>query len=226
LPGARHSRHSKAGRSRRRRYGHRDVAKRSPLPVIVIVCDDSRTAPAYFRVLKREVKQYVTLNVVPATCQASPSTVVDQAVAERNNLRRDGEDQDAVWVLIDLEHEPNTRQQAEAERNRAEAAALRVARSDPCYEVWTLLHLQDTGEAFTSCNQVIKRIASAWNAQFGQRFQRKAQADYTKIAPMRRQAACRAKRHWEARDPSRTEVYKAVEEIESHERQSPPAAST
>ena len=91
-----------------------------------------------------------------------------------------------------------------------------MALSDPCFEVWTLLHLEDTGAAFANCDQVIKRIESKWKTRFGQVFPRKARADYSKIIMLRREAARRARRHWQAQDPSRTQVYRIIEEVESH----------
>ena len=61
-----------------------------------LCADDTNTAPAYFNELKRQVKQHVTLNVLPARRQGvSPDTVVQQAIKERKELRKgkDREDQ-------------------------------------------------------------------------------------------------------------------------------------
>jgi hypothetical protein len=90
---------------------------------------------------------------------------------------------------------------------------MRSGRSS-IYEVWTLLHLVDTGTAFLDCQAVLARVESEWQARFGQPFGKKAQADYAKIIGDRRVAASRARKHCEAGDPSWTEVYLLIEEIE------------
>ena len=217
-PGARHSKASRHGRSIQSRYGQRKVDTRNVLPVKAILCDDSRTAPAYFNELKREVRQSVVLKIVPAKCTASAGEVIDRAIREQEELRdgqKKGETGDSVWALIDLEQEARTRSRAQDEERRAAQAGIHVALSDPCFEVWTLLHLEDTGEAFQSCNHVLRRLAAAWKSHFNQPFPRKAQADYSKIIPLRHDAVRRAKRHREAPDHSWTEVYALLEEIES-----------
>ncbi len=216
MPGARHSKFSKHRRSARDRYGRRPVETRAPRPVKVIVCDDSRTAPAYFNELKREVRQHVTLKIVSAKCTAEASRIVQRAIEERSKLNEDNEAGDSVWALLDLECEPHVRRHAETEKRRAEQSNVAVALSDPCFEVWTLLHLEDTGTLFTDCGAVIRRIESAWESRFAQDFPRKAQADYSKIIGLRHEAARRAKQHWEAGDPSRTQVYRIIEQIELH----------
>ena len=226
MPGASHSKHSKHGQAMHGQYGQRKVDTQPPRPIKVIVCDDSRTAPAYFTELGREVRQYVTLGIVRAKCAASASEVVQRAIEERAKLKKGGASGDSVWALIDLEHERHVRRKAEDEKKRAGQFDVAVALSDPCFEVWTLLHLVDTGKHFANCDAVIKRIASAWKSRFKQTFPRKAQADYSKIIELRHEAACRARRHWEAQDPSRTEIYKVIEEIESHLPQDGSEAST
>ncbi len=199
------------------RYGLRPRRSqvRSPLPVVVVVCDDSRTAPAYFRELKREVKQHIALNISPAGCQGgSPATVVERAIAEHEKLRDDDDDRDTVWALIDTEREPICRTRAEDAKKNGEKCGIKVALSDPCYEVWTLLHLEDTGRHFDDCGQVLDRVKHLWQERFGQQFGPKAQADYSKIIHLRHEAAARAKRHCEAGDQSHTEIYKIIERIE------------
>lgn len=90
---------------------------------------------------------------------------------------------------------------------------MSVALSDPCYEVWTLLHLQDTGEMFVDCGAVLARIRQRWKTRFGQEFGKKAQADYSKILADRATAAERARRHHQNGDQSWTEVYLLIDEI-------------
>lgn len=202
-------------RSRNERYGRRPVGTRPVLPVIVLVFDDSKTAPAYFNLLKGEIKQYMTLKVISAPPRGwSPDQVVEQAVTERKDL---DEERDAVWAVFDMEHIKVARDNAEQAKVKAETKNVNVARSDPCFEVWTLLHLEDTGKHFKDCEQVIDRIKTLWKTEFGEPFEQKAHADYSQIMGRRNEAACRAKQHHQKnpKDPSWTEIYKIIDAIES-----------
>ncbi len=201
------------------RYGiSRPSNTRNPLPVVVLVCDDKRTAVAYFSLLKHQVKAKLYLEVVKAPCHgATPDGVVDVAMNKAKQLADESSSDDgsgdAVWALIDLEIEPKTQTQAQNAKTKAGKAGVCVALSNPCFEVWTLAHLVDTGEAFQNCGAVVTRVKAEWKKQFGTDFgNKKAQADYSKLMPLRETAMERCKRR-EQNDPSWTEVYKIVEFI-------------
>lgn len=189
------------------------------LPVIAVVCDDTRTALVYFGLLQRLHKWYVTLKVVRAPCKgASPSIVVKKAIYVLEELKKhSGEESDVtiVWAVLDLEHERPRREQAQSAKRHAESEGVKVALSDPCYEVWTLLHVEDTGESFDNCGKVLDCVKQAWEKRFRQTLGPKAQADISKIIALRLEAAARAKQHRENDDPSWTEVYRIIEDIES-----------
>ena len=126
---------------------------------------------------------------------------------------RDKADQQSVWALIDLEATQTQNEAAPQAEIKGEKAGIHVALSKPCYELWTLLHLHDTGEAFADCDAVISRLKRDWRTRFGQSFV-KSQADYSKIIEFRIDAAKLAKQHHKNRDPSWTEVFGVIEEIE------------
>jgi hypothetical protein len=215
VSGARKSRVSK---ERERRFGKRPRAIRDPLPVVLVVSDDAQTAPAYFGQLRQEYKQKLMIAVVPTPCGgATISTIMAYARQQRKALRegQGGQAADAVWVLIDTEGNPALHAQA-FEAQKTGASGLGVAISIPCYEVWTLLHLEDTGRHFDDCGKVLGRIKALWKERFRRDFGRKkAQADYSKILPSRQEAHERARKHWEGEDQSRTEVFRVLESIEA-----------
>lgn len=142
--------------------------------------------------------------------------VVKRAIDEQEELNRDGQEpRDAVWAVLDLEREKPRRQQAADAKKRAESNGVKAALSDPCYEVWTLLHLEDTGANFEDCRKVNDRVKQVWEKEFGQSSGSKAQVDFSRIIAQRREAAARAKQHRQNNDPSWTEVYRIIEDIES-----------
>jgi RloB-like protein len=143
---ARKSRRSRSVVGDRERYGQRPVKTRPPLPVVIVVCDDARTAVSYLNELKRIVKKTLTLKVCRNPCdRARPNDVVKEAAAQLRQYGPVGEndpnDKTQAWALIDLEQEPERRQAAKQAKVTGSGAGIRIALSDPCYEVWTLLHL-------------------------------------------------------------------------------------
>lgn len=222
MAGAGKSRFSKEARAGRARYtSKRRTDFRPPLPIIVIVCDDAKTAVRYFNRLKRLVKETVTLKVKRnPSDQATPMDVINCAINHISKLgggnSNDDDDRDSVWALIDLEEADVRRQQALYAKEQGESAGIYVALSDPCYEMWTLLHLVSTGEMFHNCDAVKKRLETEWRKEFGKEFGPKAQANYSKILPTIAIAAQRAKEHKENDDQSWTEIYLLIEEIYRH----------
>jgi len=213
--GAGKSKFSKEAIANRERYGRaRRTEYRPTLPVVVVVCDDAKTAVAYFSVLKRLVKTNVTLKVKRnPSDQAGPMDVIDAAKAELTSLDDSEGDRSSVWGLVDMEQDHDRREEAKAAKDSGSASGIKVALSDPCYELWTLLHLVDTGGMFNGCHAVLVELEREWRRQFGQPFGPKAQADYSRIIDRRNVAAERARAHHENKDPSWTEIYLLIEEI-------------
>lgn len=202
----------------RRRFT-RPAPTRNPLPIVVVVCDDSRTAVAYFTELKREVKHRVTVMVVKAPCHgAAAASVIALAKSEAAELDRDRDDADssAVWALIDLESEPERQDSAAKAKSGISGTDVQIALSKPCFEIWTLAHFVDTGEAFKDCGAVLAAVKSEWKKQLGVAFgKQKAQADYSKLMLLRAKAVERCKQHRQRKDPSWTEVHWVVESIDA-----------
>ena len=199
-----------------RREKSRPIARR-----IIIFCDDTKTAPAYFSALRRHLSgEYSAPPIIdprPAKkCGTTPAQLVKHAEDEAAKLSLASRD-DSVWVLIDLEHtttEPECAHQLR--KKQANRPHLRPVVSKPCFEVWTLHHLQDTGEHFSDCGAVNRRLKIAWKRRFGADFGgKKAQADYAKILHLHKKAAECSKRHRRS-SHCYSEVYLIIEEINAY----------
>jgi hypothetical protein len=196
------------------RYGRRPFQTRSTLPIVTVVCDDTKTAVAYFNEFKRQVKARITVKVEPAPrCGASPDDVLKVATELARTLAPK-EEGDSIWTLLDTEAEEYKQEHAHRAKRRADETLVHVLLSKPCYEVWTLAHFIDTGEAFSDCNAVVARVKAEWKKRFGTGFgSKKGQADYAKLMPLRTEAVKNAKKRAPDRDSSWTEVHKVVEAI-------------
>lgn len=127
---------------RRSRPLARRGPRRTPRPKIVAVCEGTKTEPSYLKSLAR-LRGNGLVEVVPIGMGADPMTVVERALQERIHLRRqarrthDSFDLEfEVWVVFDRDAHP----QFKAAVDRALTAELGVAVSNPCFELWGILH--------------------------------------------------------------------------------------
>jgi len=134
-------------RDRERHIG-RNPAKRDPKHRILVVCEGKVTEPEYFKALQHNFRN--RLVHVEIDKQAGvPLTVVNRAIelnrqadeaATRNeddNLRYND-----VWCVFDVDEHPNLAEALEL----ASKSRVQVALSNPCIELWALLHFQDQNE--------------------------------------------------------------------------------
>ena len=116
---------------------------RKPLARFLIVCEGKVTEPVYFDDIRRMERGIIELEIVPG---GVPKTVVERAVdmkkqSERDAKRRQDENlrYDSVWCVFDIDEHPFV---PEA-KQQAQANAINIAVSNPCFELWFLLHFQD-----------------------------------------------------------------------------------
>lgn len=116
-----------------------------PRTRVLICCEGEVTEPSYLNGLKRELRiRLVHIEVVPGG--ANPKTLVDCAVEKKQEAareaRREKDDNlkyDEVWCVFDVdahEHIPDAKLKADANN-------IKLAFSNPCFELWLLLHFQD-----------------------------------------------------------------------------------
>jgi hypothetical protein len=101
------------------------------------------TEPSYFNAVRRAERGIIDLEIVPG---GVPKTVVERAVQLRNRAeqeaKRRGDEYlryDYVWCVFDVDEHPfvpEAKQQAHDNR-------IDLAVSNPCFELWFLLHFQD-----------------------------------------------------------------------------------
>lgn len=120
-----------------------------PRVEIVIVCEGKNTEPRYFS----DCADYYGAGLVRLKIVAGagvPLSVVKEAIAERDRLlqaRRSGKGNDSftscfrVWAVFDRDEHPSVKEAIKI----ASDNKLDIAYSDPCFELWPILHLLDYG---------------------------------------------------------------------------------
>ncbi|MDX2152790.1 MAG: RloB family protein [Bryobacteraceae bacterium] len=128
---------AKTDRLRRRR------PVRDPYPRVLIVCEGKKTESGYFKDLHHQLRLPIDLDI---DAGGVPKTLVERAAARKKESERQSRRNrdstfrfDEIWCVFDVDEHPNL---AEA-RNQASANQLGVAISNPCFELWVLLHFQD-----------------------------------------------------------------------------------
>lgn len=124
--------------SLRRRRPTREVKRR-----ILIVCEGEVTEPRYFNDLRNQTRSLVDLRIEHG---GTPKSVVERAVQLKETAEKDAKRQkdenlkyDVAWCVFDVDEHPFL---AEA-RQQARDNGINAAVSNPCFELWALLHFQD-----------------------------------------------------------------------------------
>lgn len=121
-----------------RRTGFRDAS------LIVIACEGAETEPKYFSGLKERLhSSKMQIEVVPRQdpSQSSPDAVLrelDSFAAEW--FLRDG---DTLWLVIDRDPQSWKPGMIADVAQRCHQKGYFLALSNPCFELWLLLHFED-----------------------------------------------------------------------------------
>ncbi|MBK8252675.1 MAG: RloB domain-containing protein [Polyangiaceae bacterium] len=202
----------------RRRHDDRPIGRRGPSREpkfrILVVCEGKVTERGYLTALRQAVRNpRVHVNVAGET--GVPRTVVEIAIRLRDEAQQEARRQrdenlkwDEVWGVFDIDEHPKV----EEARQLARANAIELAVSNPCFELWALLHFQD-------CRAHIERHAASAALRRHLPAYDKA-LDFAKMFPGYRDAVARsqalqaeAERHGEpGRNPT-TGVYRLTELI-------------
>ena len=125
----------------------RRKSKREPQRRFTIICEGQYTEPDYFRALQATIRDArIDLDIVPAAGDplAIARRAVERAAEARASRRRRGktdsyEESDEIWAVFDRD----AHERFDAAITLCRAKRIAVARSNPCFEVWLILHHQD-----------------------------------------------------------------------------------
>jgi len=124
-------------RDRERRPGRRK-SFRDPMPVVLIVCEGEKTEPQYLEGFKRACRN-PRVNIKTVSRRATPLGLVDEAVKLRDRAVVDEAPYDSVWCVFDVDDHPSLPRA----KNQAQVNDVELAISNPCFELWLLLHFQE-----------------------------------------------------------------------------------
>ena len=117
----------------------RKPAVLAPAARVVIVTEGAVTEPKYLRSFN-SVHTENSIKLVIRPVGGDPRRVVDRAVQEKRALRGDSlAIQDTVWAVFDRDIHPRFDEAVDMAR----ANGVRLAVSNPCFEIWGVFHYRD-----------------------------------------------------------------------------------
>ena len=135
--------------SRRRERHLRDARRRRARPPrrrLLAVCEGECTEPQYLTGLVLHLRN-VTVDLDISNEHGDPRRLVERAKEVRTRMEREARRQrdpnlryDEVWCVFDRDEHPRFVQAIDMAR----ANGIHVAASNPCFELWLLLHFRDS----------------------------------------------------------------------------------
>lgn len=139
---------SKRSRAPQPRTLKRKVATRQPRKTLVVFCEGEKTEPQYMLALRQQpfVKDTAAVDIQVETGRggAVPLTLVTLAIAARAKSAAEEAEIDEFWCVFDVEWPRNHPHLHEAIA-KAEAHDIKLAISNPCFELWLILHDRNHG---------------------------------------------------------------------------------
>lgn len=133
---------------------NRSKQQRILKPRLHIFCEGEKTEPNYLNGYIERCFPGTRLTIVEKTDKNTPVQLVDEAIAAKTR----NPSGDEFWVVYD--RESTVKYSAELHdqaRSKAESRGINVAFSNVCFEVWILLHFQQTIAACDSYDVLRKR---------------------------------------------------------------------
>ena len=117
--------------------------RREPKRRFFIFCEGAKTEPACFAAIRRahgnaliEIKTQGGAGVAFTLASAAADRARELTRARRRNSFEEG---DSVWAVFDHDEHPRLNEALDICRR----ARVGIARSNPCFELWLILHEQD-----------------------------------------------------------------------------------
>lgn len=169
----------------RRRNGKplkRTPGKRPELRTIVVFCEGANSEPDYVRALKQltHVAENTALELRIHPERSVPLPLVRMAVQQKSDP-----EVDECWCIFDVEWPQNHPHLSEA-KALAESNGVDLAISNPCFELWLILHFRDHHAYIDTAPS--ERLSRTLDGRSGKSI------DAALYMPLRKEASRRAER--------------------------------
>ncbi|MEN9849282.1 MAG: hypothetical protein RL368_2022 [Pseudomonadota bacterium] len=115
--------------------------------VFHIYCEGKETEPNYLKgyIADRVPNELRRLFKLESTEKNTPVQLVDEAITKKSEVNSKSDTEDTFWVVYDRESPQKYSDELHDKAMRkAKKHGIHIALSNVCFEVWILLHFQDT----------------------------------------------------------------------------------
>jgi hypothetical protein len=124
----------------------RKVATRAPKKRVVVVCEGEKTEPMYLKLVNARSESALIELVVVDEPSTAPKQLVERACREKKAAEKQARrtkdpntNIDELWCAFDVDEHPLIREACQ----QADDNGIHLAISNPCIELWLLLHFAD-----------------------------------------------------------------------------------
>ena len=117
-------------------YSTRKTRVREQVTMFLIICEGQKTERLYFNKYRKRNNGLMILT--PNTNVTDPRNLVKFAISQIQRYGIDFDYGDQVWCVFDADN--NTPANLAAARQSAELSNINLCLSNPCFELWYLLH--------------------------------------------------------------------------------------
>lgn len=177
---------SRRGKERSNQSLRRGKPFRTPKKTILILCEGEKTEPQYFKALRQDKRlRTVKVDIIPGNkCGSDPVGMVDYALALVKRRKKAQEiPYDEIWLVFD----DDGKKTSPIAIHKARQYKLHVAFSNPCFELWYILHYQ---QYHSGCDRI--QAQDKLKALCGG-YVKSAEGMYIQLLPEQERASSRAK---------------------------------
>jgi len=200
----------------------RSEPKRECKKRFLIVCEDSKSAPNYFKVLRKELKIAASIEVCPSVLGTDPVNVVQSAIDIRKKIEKESKTDpfDSVWAVFDADIHLEQPSKISSARQLANRKTIKLAISNPCFEYWVILHFENYGKTQQTSKQIENKLSKLWQTHEKNKYE-KGKADFSHVVKKyddARNCAEQGRRQSAGRSPEDqnpcSEIYLLIDEIQ------------
>ena len=142
----------------------RRIRKQETRPVVVVVCEGTETEPIYFRRFREKYRHNIIIDV--AGKKGNLNSLIQEAIKKREEhiAGLENEEECSAWCVIDADVDYNTPGNLIAKNNQIKEAQkkaeniIKIALSNPCFELWFLLHYLCIASPMRNYEDVMKYL--------------------------------------------------------------------
>ena len=143
------------------RHPRRSISPREAHQVIRVLTEGRVTERSYLKILGRQNPQ---IRIDFAESGMAPLSLVERArqhakLNKRTKRRTGGPDFDEIWCVFDVDDHPYVKQAQQEARD----SGIRTVISNPCFELWLLLHEQRS-DCIHRPTRSAKEVPRTWSS--------------------------------------------------------------